>query len=523
MMKGITAMNYRDRCHRALTAPTAVLLAVLAASCAGSPAVGPLVVATSAPVTAVAQPVDIYADWSLPTESVSVWTMPDKPGSYMQANLAAIETRTLSNGVTLIIKKNPANRVFSLKVAFKGGVALTPTGKAGIEAMTLALMARGSQKYSYQDLQRIQYEKSSSIGYTSAGYDWSSFDLNTIDKYWDEMFAIFADCVLRPAFDSSQFNLVQNDFRVIVQKSLADPYNYAVSKLHEKIFVGHPYEEDFAGTPASISAMTLADLIEYYTTTMSADRMAVVAVGNFDADKLTAALNATIGTIPRRAIAVPSVPRREAKPAVYLEKFDKSKGIAYVRGDYPIADIKSPDFPTLQLAYSMLNELLFSIVRTDHGACYSTWANAHGFLDSYGSLVVYKTDQPGAVKGWLDESIALLASGKTLNLKGGDQKYAPIAQTIEAYKAKYVNAFYGNQQTNAEMAAQLASSLVYFGDAVEYLKFIDKIQAISAEDVVAAVKAYVVAAPVSWIVVGDAAMLNKVDKAAYLGFTGTVE
>jgi predicted Zn-dependent peptidase len=119
--------------------------------------------------------------------------------------------------------------------------------------------------------------------------------------------------------------------------------------------------------------------------------------------------------------------------------------------------------------------------------------------------------------------VALLASGKTLDIKGGEDKYAPIAGTIAAYKAKYVNAFFGKQQTNAETAAQLASSNIYFGDHLEYLRFIDKVNAISAEDVVAVLKAYVVDAPVSWIVVSDQATLSKVDKSRFEGFTGKVE
>jgi zinc protease len=304
---------------------------------------------------------------------------------------------------------------------------------------------------------------------------------------------------------------------------MADPYNVAVTKLHDIMFAGHPYAADFGGTAASIDAITLDDVKAYYRDAMTADRMVVVAVGNFDADELAASLDATIGAIPKKGLAVPAVPRYEPKSGLTLHKFDKSKGVAYVRGDYPIADARSPDFVTLQLAYSMLDELLFSIVRTDHGACYSVWSRAFGFASPYGSIVVYKTDKPGDAKGWVDEAIALLASGKTLNLKGGDEKYAPIASTIEAYKAKYINSFFGSQQTNAEMAAQLASSSIYFGDHLEYLRFIDKVNAVKPEDVVAAVRAYVVSSPISWIVVADQATLSKVDKAKFARFTGTVE
>jgi len=224
-----------------------------------------------------------------------------------------------------------------------------------------------------------------------------------------------------------------------------------------------------------------------------------------------------------KGTAIPETGRHEAKQALYLEKFDKSKGVAYVRGDYPIADVRSPDFTTLQLAYSMLDELLFSIVRTDHGACYSVWSRAFGFENPYSSIVVYKTDKPGDVKLWVDEAIAILASGKTMNLKGGTEKYASLTTTIDAYKAKYINAFFSTQQTNAEAATQLATSQMYFGDHLEYLRLIDKIHAIKVEDIIAVVKAYIVDPPTSWIVVSDQATLSKVDTTRFNGFTGKLE
>lgn len=441
----------------------------------------------------------------------------------MEANLRTIETRTLSNGVTLIVKKNPANRVFSLKVAYRGGSAMTTPDKAGIEAMTLALMARGSEGYGYERLKRLQYERSSAISYQAASYDWSSLDLVTLDKYWDEMLAVFVDCALRPTFDPAQFALVQNDFKVGLQKSLADPYNVAVTRLHERMFEGHPYAAEFGGNLESVAAITLDDVKAYYRSAMGADRMLVVAVGDFDVDALASALDATLGAAPMAGLEVPAVRPLPATQALYTERFDKSQGVAYVRGDYPIADPRSLDFVTLQLAYAMLDELLFSIVRTDHGACYSTWSKAFGFEAPYGSLVVYKTDRPAEAKAWADEAIAVLASGRTLNLRGGDEPYAPLAETLAAYKAKYQNAFYGDQQTNAQVAAQLVASRLYHGDHLEYLRFIDKVNAVSAEDITACVKAYIVGVPVSWIVVADQPTLARLDRKVFEGFAPAEE
>lgn len=501
-----------------------IALLALITSCVSSPAesktVEPqtVVAVPSAPEIPAPKPM-----WSMPTTPVSNWKLPAAQSEYMKANVSSIETRTLNNGIMLIVKKNPANRVFTIKTVFRGGSAMTTPDKAGLEAMTLALLARGSARFPYTEIKRLQYERSSNLGYNASSYDWASFDLNTIDKYWDEMFSVYSDCLLAPAFEPAQFALVQNDFKVSLQKSMSDPYNYGVTKLHGAMFTRHPYEADFGGTVSSIESITLDDIKAYYHDSMTADRIFIIAVGNFDADKLAEVLNSTAGTITKKAVAVPDVQPYQPKAALYLEKFEKSRGVAYVRGDYPIADAQSPDFATLQLAYSMLDELLFSIVRTEHGAAYSVWSRAFGFKSAYGSLVIYKTDKPAEAKVWADEAIAVLASGKTLNLKGGTEKYASITSSIAAYKAKYINSFFSNQQTNSETAAQLASSTVYFNDHLEYLRFIDKINAIQPEDIVAAINTYVIDAPITWIIVSDQATLSKVDKTQFDHFTGVIE
>lgn len=438
---------------------------------------------------------------------------------FAERHLQTIEQHTLANGIPVIIKKNPANRVYNLKVVFDGGVRMISPAEAGIESLTLALMSRGSEKYSFDDITHLAYQMSSGISAGAVGYDFASFDLNTIDKYWGEMFPVFADCLLNPAFDAAEFEQLKSEALIKLQNESQDAYTVAVNNLNTNFFGGHPYEANFGGTIESISSLTRENVLAFYRERLKADRMFVVAVGNFDSAELLADLEKTLGTLPRVAGGKKALPDLKPAPAVHLVPFEQSEGIAYVRANFPIAHVSHPDFVRLQLAFSMLNELLFDIVRTEHGACYSVWSNAHGFDATYGSLVVYKTDQPENVKYWVDEAIAILASGQSKNIAGGDAAVAPLAETIEAYKAKYINGFFSAQQTNGQMAAQLASSYIYFGDYAEYLRLIGKIRDITPEDIVRVIDTYVVDAPMTWIILADTPTLQKVDTAPYKKFT----
>jgi zinc protease len=192
------------------------------------------------------------------------------------------------------------------------------------------------------------------------------------------------------------------------------------------------------------------------------------------------------------------------EPGLTLVPFPDSKGIAYIRGDFNVPALDSPDSAAFAVGSTILSDLLFDIVRTKHGACYTPMALHFGYQSPYGSIVIYKTSVPGAVKAYIDEAVKTLVEGKTPNLKGdGASEYGELSATLDGYKAKYINAYFSGQETNQSVAEQIAASYVRFGDPTEYLKVIDKLNAVSAQDVTRVMKKYVQGGRVNWIVIAD--------------------
>jgi zinc protease len=442
-----------------------------------------------------------------------------RESDFYKSNIASLSTRTLDNGIPVVIKSNPANRVFALKVILRGTAVLTSPAKAGIESVTLQTMARGSKRYSYDALTALAYYRSSAIATVSSSYDYSSFDLVTFDKYFDETFDAFSSCFTEPTLLEADFRTALNGFRASHSQAMADPYNFATAVLHQAEFKDHPYAADPAGTDSSIASLTLEDAKAHYASLIVPERMAIVAVGNFDETKLMGQLNAAFGKLPASGLKIPETKRHEAKRDLILAPFPSSPGVAYVRGDYPAPKPTDKDWTAYSLSSMILSELLFNVVRNKYGACYTPFSNVYGFQNPYGSVGIYKTSVPAEVKSYIDEAIGLLADGKTPNLKGlPGIEYANLSDTLEAYKAKYVNVFYSKQQTNIEVAGQIAASLVAYGQAEEYLKLIDKLKPVKADDVAKAAKKYLVEGKTSWIVVTDQAGLDSVRKDDWLKF-----
>jgi zinc protease len=362
-------------------------------------------------------------------------------------------------------------------------------------------------------------------------------DLVTIDTYFNDMFPVFADAFLQPLWNTDEFPRVISDFKRAKQQDENDPYSLMNLLLREAFFAGHPYEAYSQGAGYSLEGLTLDDVKAYYDTYVTSGRIFIVAVGNFNTGKLVSMLNATFGLMPRASYTRPPVPSFQGavKSDVIVETYPQSVGLAYMRGNFAMPGQDSPDYAPSLVAFSLLDDLLFEIVRTRNGAANSINTTMHGFTATYGDITVYNTATPGKVKPLIDQSISVLASGRSMggNVsvsaagKGGigsaeEAKagtFVPIADALPFYKASFLSQFYSGQQTNTTIASQIAYSIIYNGDYRDYLLIIDRINAVTADDVVRVTKKYLINNPTLWIVLGDPALLKDVKKDDFMKFT----
>jgi predicted Zn-dependent peptidase len=98
--------------------------------------------------------------------------------------------------------------------------------------------------------------------------------------------------------------------------------------------------------------------------------------------------------------------------------------------------------------------------------------------------------------------------------------FVPIAEALPYYKRQFVTSFYEGQQTNLQVADEIASSVVYRGDYRAWLLFLDRVNAVTPADIVRVARQYLSNNPMLWIVVGSKELLNGVKREDYMRFTG---
>ncbi len=486
----------------------AALLLTLTAGCVSSPPASPGTGAEAQGSTAAAP--------SSKTAVPAPVKPAPEPGPFYKANIGDFETRTLSNGIKLYVKRNRTNRVLNLKLVMLGGSSAVPPAKAGLDGTTLALLSRGSASHDYESILDAEYRSSSSISYT-AGYDYSSYDLNCIDQYLPELLEIYLDGFLRPAFPADRFRDVRNEAAQAQESRMGDPDQRGRFLGTQAIFEGHPYASDPAGTPESLEAVSLEDVKAHHAALLNADRIFLAAVGNFDVDALAAKLESALGGIPRKGPAAPVGGTAKTSGPPILEAHPASEGVAYVQGYFRIPGRQDKDYVPFALAADMLDDLMFNVVREKYGACYSVGAIFRPGASSYGILWLYQVSDIEGVRRHVKEASDYLAAGNLIRSKDAAGQYvlASIADRLPAYRNKYVNAVFANQRTNADIAAQVVRSVVYAGDPADYLRTPDRIAAVTPADIQRVYKTWFLGQSFRWVIVSDEAGLKRVPVGEY--------
>jgi zinc protease len=290
--------------------------------------------------------------------------------------------------------------------------------------------------------------------------------------------------------------------------------------VNEVFFEGHPYAVAPEGTTETLAGIDLDAVEAWYGTAFSANRMFVVAVGDFEPDSLRRELEAGVGTIPDRAFPLPRpAPAFDYGSGISTltkREFPQSKGIAYLRGDFAAPGPEDKDFMALNIGMKMFADLLLNVVRDKYGAVYSPGAYIRDSLANYGSITMYKTKAAGKIKSYIDEAAADLARGMVLSVdptvSDGARPRMSVEEALPAYKAKYANALFQGQSTNAQVASRIAKSVISAGDCRAWLLDFDRIESVTAVELRAAIAKYVAGGRIDWVVLGSAdAILPAVD------------
>lgn len=297
--------------------------------------------------------------------------------------------------------------------------------------------------------------------------------------------AILADIVQNPLFAADELAREQDVILQEIAATADSPEDIAFDLLHEEAYPDQPLGRPILGTPNRVKAFTPADLKRFLARHYGPSNMVISAAGGVHHDDLVCHAEALfqapnpdsgVACEPARylgGVAGATRPFEQCHLAVGFE------GPSYRDEQYFAAQVFTGIFG------GGMSSRLFQEVREKRGLCYSIYANVWGLQDS-GMIYLHAATAPEAATELTDvissELAAMCAAG-------------PTDDELLRAKAQLKVGLLSALESSAARAEQMARHLIAYDRVIDKQDLIDRVDAVSPEDVLTCARQTAASAP----------------------------
>ena len=399
----------------------------------------------------------------------------------------------LNNGLTVIVVENhKLPRVnASLRI---DNPPIRLRDKKGSDDLLSALLGSGSENVSKDDFNK----KIDFYGAYVNLYD-GGFSVNSLSKFFPEILKLTADQALHPKFSKEEFQKEQEKL-IEGLKTSEKSTPAAANRVMRKLAYGqHPYGE--ITTIDNLKNISLSDVDTYYKRSFTPNHAYLIVVGDVIPENIRKMAMEFFGSWAKapqvRGAALPAIQNVPATEVDFVHMPNAAQTEIKV---VHRSDIRknNPDYQKVLLMNSILggdfNSYLNMTLREKHGWTYG--ARSRFGTDKYGALFQAKTSVRNAVA-----DSAVVVTMAQIN-KIVNKKVDP--KILENNKQKYMGNFVLKMEKPATIANQAYD--VYVNNLPDdyYETFLQKIDAVTVDDIQSVAKKYLHPDKARIIVAGNA-------------------
>ena len=201
---------------------------------------------------------------------------PPPPLDVNAFSLPTITETVLDNGLEVVVIEQPQMPIISLDIFFAGGATAAPQDLPGLAGMTGALITRGTETRSAQDIAGAIEQVGGVVG-SSGASDSLSLGVFALIEDTDLAFELLTDMTLNANFPDSEIERERQQSISSLEASLAEPGFVAGRTFGKVLYAGHPYGN--ATTFESLEAITRADIVNFYSLRRQPENAVLIIAG----------------------------------------------------------------------------------------------------------------------------------------------------------------------------------------------------------------------------------------------------
>lgn len=396
-------------------------------------------------------------------------------------------TRTLPNGLRVVVQENPATVTFALSGAVLAGSVYERPEELGLSSLTAQMLGRGTLKQDKLTIAKRLESVGASLG-IGGGFETSSIGAQALAEHLPLVLDILAEELLEPAFDPSELEKLKAQRSAALQQSEDSTRTRGMRALMQALYPpGHPLYFDNLDTSLDAIAQATPERVrEWWKRFYGPDRTILTIVGNVNAEEVFRLVEERLGKwtpVGGPTMSVPVVPTRAESGRIDVFVPSKSNVDLFL-GEQTSLDRTKPDWYAAMLGNRILgggvSGRLFKRVRNDEGLTYGIGSSIGGGRVAE-PWTISLTVNPNAVDRALDVTQQVL-----------DDWYenGVTAAELEDAQTSLSGLFQVGLATNSGLASVL-TQYETLGLGANYVpEHIRRINAVTVDEVNAAIKKY---------------------------------
>lgn len=426
-----------------------------------------------------------------------------EPGPRRQYHFPAFERRRFDNGLELIVSGVHKLPLVTVAAVFDAGAVCDPAGREGTAQLVAKLLLEGTHRSEGAELTE-RFERLGASIDAHADWDAAGVTMTVLAEHLPEAFSLLGEVLRTPAFRQREFERLKAERLAELLQLRAEPRGLADEMFARFLYTPESrYARFEGGDERSVQRLEREHLLAFYEARYLPGGTTIILVGNVEPDRAEEiaqqALGDWKGGAPSRMVADDHAARQDR--AVHL----------VVKVDAPQSELRighvgiprnHPDFFQVNVMNAVLGGLFNSRVnlnlREAHGYTYGAFS-AFEWRREAGPFLVHT-----AVRSDVTEAAAREIIGEIDRIRA-----EAISPEELSLATNYLDGVFPIRfESTAAIAAALSVLALFRLPEDYYDTYRERVQAVSAEQVLAAARRYLHPDALQMVVVGDPAAVR---------------
>jgi predicted Zn-dependent peptidase len=383
----------------------------------------------------------------------------------------SVEISRLPNGLHVITHAMPSFETVALGIWVKAGARDELPEENGIAHFLEHMAFKGTYRRSAQEIAE-EIESAGGEINAATGMETTTYYARVLKDDWPLALDILADIFNNSVYDTTELD---REREVILQEIAAakdQPDDLVFDLAQAASYGNHPLGRSILGPEEIVASVNRDQMLAWRSRNYWASRIVVCATGNIDHAKLVRETEKLFGGLEQG-----HAPQRHPPSFISKAEFEqKPLDQTHLVLSFPAPNYRDPRIYQLQILSNILgggmSSRLFQEVREKRGLCYSVFAFGTAYEDA-GQLGVYAATSPDNTEELLDISSSVI-------LSMGDNV---LDKEVARAKAQLKTSLVMNLENASSRADQIARQFLAFGEVPDMTQLLNRINAVTANDV----------------------------------------